>query len=161
MRRAGRELLSLALIDARNHTLHLLALYEQALGSSTLVVPRVEGVDPPVWLAGHIGWFSEWWIARNTQRAFGADCPVRPTRLASIEPQADAWWSPNANAYLCDAHAKSGARITLVYEPTETGRVETEGKRQVIGQDGLHTATGMHADAGQAEACVERRSQRG
>ena len=28
MRRAGRELLSLALIDARNHTLHLLALYD-------------------------------------------------------------------------------------------------------------------------------------
>src|SRR5437868_8335804 len=83
MRRAGRELLSLALIDARNHTLHLLSLYEQALGASTLVVPRVEGVDPPLWLAGHIGWFSEWWIARNTQRAFGADCPVRPTRPAA------------------------------------------------------------------------------
>ena len=31
MRRAGRELLSLALIDARNHTLHLLGLYEQAM----------------------------------------------------------------------------------------------------------------------------------
>jgi hypothetical protein len=40
-------------------------------------------------------------------------------------PQADAWWSPNANAYLCDEHARSGARITLVYEPTDTGRVET------------------------------------
>ena len=49
---------------------------------------------PPLWLAGHIGWFAEWWIARNTQRAFGVDCPVRPTRLASIEPQADRWWNP-------------------------------------------------------------------
>ncbi|MGJ7507839.1 SUMF1/EgtB/PvdO family nonheme iron enzyme [Variovorax sp. GT1P44] len=95
MRRAGRELLSLALIDARNHTLHLLALYEQALGSAVLAVPRVEGVDPPVWLAGHIGWFAEWWIARNTQRSFGAACPVRPTRLAAIEPYADAWWNPS------------------------------------------------------------------
>jgi iron(II)-dependent oxidoreductase len=94
MRRAGRELLSLALIDARNHTLHLLSLYEQALGSATLVVPRLEDVEPPVWLAGHIGWFAEWWIARNTQRAFGAECPVRPTRLAAIEPQADEWWNP-------------------------------------------------------------------
>ena len=36
MCRAGRELLSLALIDARNHTLHLLSLYEQALGSKTV-----------------------------------------------------------------------------------------------------------------------------
>ncbi|GAA4347998.1 ergothioneine biosynthesis protein EgtB [Variovorax defluvii] len=94
MRRAGRELLSLALIDARNHTLHLLSLYEQALGSAALAVPYQDGIDPPLWLAGHIGWFSEWWIARNTQRAFGPDCPVRPTRLAPIEPQADAWWNP-------------------------------------------------------------------
>ncbi len=87
-------MLSLALIDARNRTLHLLSLYEQALGNDSLAVPRQEGVEPPVWLAGHIGWFAEWWIARNTQRAFGADCPVRPTRLAAIEPQADFWWNP-------------------------------------------------------------------
>lgn len=40
-------------------------------------------------------------------------------------PQADAWWSPNTGAYVCDAHAKSGARITLTYEATETGKVET------------------------------------
>ena len=86
MCRAARDLLSLALIDARNHTLHLLGLYEEALGSEALAVPPVpedEGVVPPVWLAGHIGWFAEWWIGRNTQRAFGADCPVRPTRLAA------------------------------------------------------------------------------
>ncbi|WP_077003335.1 SUMF1/EgtB/PvdO family nonheme iron enzyme [Variovorax sp. KK3] len=94
MCRAGRELLSLALIDARNHTLHLLSLYEQALGTAALIVPRQDDIDPPLWLAGHIGWFAEWWIARNTQRAFGPDCPVRPTRLAAIEPQADAWWNP-------------------------------------------------------------------
>ena len=58
IRSAGRDLLSLALIDARNHTLHLLTLYEEALGSEALAVPPVpeeEGVVPPVWLAGHIG----------------------------------------------------------------------------------------------------------
>lgn len=98
MRRAGRELLSLALIDARNHTLHLLSLYEQALAAKGLTLQRVGAIDriddvvPPLWLAGHIGWFAEWWIGRNTQRAFGIDCPARPTRLASIEPQADEWW---------------------------------------------------------------------
>jgi ergothioneine biosynthesis protein EgtB len=96
MRRAGRDLLSLALIDARNHTLHLLSLYEKALGSSALPMPESvpEDIDPPVWLAGHIAWFAEWWIARNTQRAFGVECPVRPTRLAAIDPQADEWWNP-------------------------------------------------------------------
>jgi hypothetical protein len=40
-------------------------------------------------------------------------------------PQSDAWWSPNANVYVCNVHAKSGARITLLYEPTTTGKVET------------------------------------
>ena len=47
---------------------------------------------PPIWLAGHIGWFAEWWIARNTQRAFGIDCPLRPTRLAAIDPQGTRSW---------------------------------------------------------------------
>lgn len=95
MRRAGRELLSLALIDARNHTLHLLGLYEQAMEKAGLLqLPKGPDVVPPVWLAGHIGWFAEWWIARNTQRAFGVECPARPTRLAAIEPMADSWWSP-------------------------------------------------------------------
>jgi gamma-glutamyl hercynylcysteine S-oxide synthase len=97
MSRAGRDLLSLALIDARNHTLHLLSLFEQALGEG-LSTPRVPDVVPPLWLAGHIGWFAEWWIGRNTQRAFGAECPVRPTRLAAIEPGADGWWNPAQSA---------------------------------------------------------------
>ena len=98
MRHAGRELLSLALMDARNHTLHLLSLYEDALGSATLPVGRQADVLPPIWLAGHIGWFAEWWIARNTQRAFGIDCPLRPTRLAAIDPQADDSWNPQQGA---------------------------------------------------------------
>ena len=40
-------------------------------------------------------------------------------------PQADALWSPNANAYVCDIHARSGARITIIFEATETGKIET------------------------------------
>ncbi|BEP43967.1 hypothetical protein EJP67_16905 [Variovorax guangxiensis] len=92
MSKAGRDMLSLALIDARNHTLHLLSLFEQALGRDMRVEPMPD-VVPPVWLAGYIGWFAEWWIGRNTQRAFGDECPLRPTRLASIEPGADDWWS--------------------------------------------------------------------
>jgi hypothetical protein len=40
-------------------------------------------------------------------------------------PQADAWWSPNTNAFVCDKHARSGARITVIYEANETGRIET------------------------------------
>lgn len=104
MVRAGRELLSLALIDARNHTLHLLALCEEATRANAMVAaPAVAAT--PLWLAGHVGWFAEWWIARNTQRAFGRECPARPTRLAAIEPHADAWWSalPEPGAHRPDA----------------------------------------------------------
>jgi iron(II)-dependent oxidoreductase len=90
---AGRDALSLALIEARNRTLHTLSRFEDALGTGVLV-PQARDVVPPLWLAGHIAWFAEWWIGRNTQRAFGADCPVRPTRLAAIEPNADLWWDP-------------------------------------------------------------------
>ena len=112
---AGREPLSLALIDARNHTLHLLALLQEATGSARLVpagmadtadtaamaatavmstLSRDEITEPPLWLAGHIAWFSEWWIGRNTQRALGAQGPERPARVPALEPQADAWWNP-------------------------------------------------------------------
>eukprot|EP01034_Spumella_vulgaris_P012399 gene12399-15785_t len=94
MRGAGRELLSLALMDARNHTLYLLGQYEQALGATGFAVPQRDELVPPLWLAGHIGWFAEFWIGRNTQRGQGPHCPGEPARLASVEPHADRWWSP-------------------------------------------------------------------
>lgn len=94
MRRAGRDLLSLALMDARNHTLHLLACHEGAALASPGKLDLQPGMDPPLWLAGYVGWFAEHWIGRNTQRALGSACPAEPTRLASIEPRADAWWNP-------------------------------------------------------------------
>ncbi|RYF64754.1 MAG: hypothetical protein EOO29_41745, partial [Comamonadaceae bacterium] len=79
MRRAGADLLSLALMDARNHTLHLLGELAQALRSVELRLPEPlpASLPPPRWLAGHIGWFAEAWIARNTQRALGPACPQR------------------------------------------------------------------------------------
>ncbi len=92
MRHAGRDLLSLALMDARNHTLHLLTQFEavEAGGGGSGTAP--DGA-PALWLAGHAGWFAESWIGRNTQRAQGSACPAQPVRLASIEPQADRWWA--------------------------------------------------------------------
>ena len=119
MRSGGKELLSLALMDARNHTLHLFAQYQKSLEGVNYVVPQLAAVNPPLWELGHIGWFQEWWIGRNMQRALGGRCRPAHARLASIEPQADRWWDsshvahdtrwaldlPNANnirAYLLD-----------------------------------------------------------
>ena len=92
MRSGSKQLLSLALMDARNHTLHLFAQYQQALEAQNFAVPQLATVNPPLWELGHIGWFQEWWIARNMQRALGMRCEPHHTRLASIEPNADRWW---------------------------------------------------------------------
>ncbi|HSV84558.1 MAG TPA: SUMF1/EgtB/PvdO family nonheme iron enzyme [Ramlibacter sp.] len=93
MRRADRERLSLALMDARNYTLQALARYEQALGPGMAVALLPETV-PPLWLAGHAAWFAESWIARNPQRGLGPRCPAGAVRIGSVEPQADSWFDP-------------------------------------------------------------------
>src|SRR5687767_52999 len=88
MRRAGRELLSLAFIDARNRTLRWLS----AFAGANVAAARA-AFDPPLWLVGHVAWFQERAIARNVQRARGAR-GTRAATLASIEPRADAWFDP-------------------------------------------------------------------
>ena len=105
MRGAGRELLSLALMDARNHTLHLFSQYQQALEAVDFVVPQWPTVNPPLWELGHVGWFQEWWIGRNMQRSMGTGCEPAHTRLASIEPRADQWWD--------SAHVPHASRWSL------------------------------------------------
>ena len=94
MRGAAGELLSLALMDARNHTLHLFGQYQNALETVNFVVPQIATINPPLWELGHLGWFQEWWIGRNMQRALGTRCEPAHARLASIEPNADQWWDP-------------------------------------------------------------------
>lgn len=87
----GRERLSLALMDARNHTLQLLAYFQ---GEQAPQIPCAEETELPLWLAGHIGWFAEYWIGRNPHRGMGPQCPADTMRLASIDPHADALFNP-------------------------------------------------------------------
>lgn len=93
MRRAGREPLSLALMDVRNRVLQLLAVFESAREAG-LRIPCGEDLELPLWIAGHVGWFAEYWIGRNPQRALGSHCPADAARLASIEPAADECFNP-------------------------------------------------------------------
>lgn len=96
IRSAGKDVLSLALMDARNHSLHTLGQIQTSLPTLHLAsdAPHDAQWASPLWLLGHLGWFQEAWIGRNTQRNLGVHCPREPMRLASIEPQADHYWSP-------------------------------------------------------------------
>ena len=87
MRHADRELLSLALMHARNRTLAWLTVLEPQAAHTP------EGLMPAWWLAGRAGWFQERWIARNVLRTRGAAADATQAPLASIEPDADGWWA--------------------------------------------------------------------
>lgn len=76
IRHAGPDLLSLALIDARNALLALLA-HETS--------PRA------LRLAARAGHDQEYWIARHVQRQRGEACDPSAPRLAGIEPRSAAW----------------------------------------------------------------------
>jgi EgtB-related family protein len=74
---------------SRARTLALLAAYEAALGPG-LTVPYSPQMNPPLWEAGHIGWFQDWWIARNRQRTSGIACEPDHARPVGRLPGADA-----------------------------------------------------------------------
>ena len=102
LRSAGKELLSLALIEARNHTLRWAAALESADAGRALALqgelaPALAAeLDPPLWSFGHIAWFQERWIGRNVQRARGEAADPEQPRLISIVPDADRWYDPAA-----------------------------------------------------------------
>lgn len=93
MRSAGRDLLSLALIDARNHLLRWLAAFEPHAQALRGLPPQADA-DPPMWLVGRAAWFQEYWIGRNTQRQRGERADATAPRLPSLLEQADARFDP-------------------------------------------------------------------
>ncbi|NRF70680.1 SUMF1/EgtB/PvdO family nonheme iron enzyme [Aquincola sp. S2] len=92
MRQAGADLLSLALLDARNRTLQWLTLFDGVAAQTT---PPVE-FDPPAWLIGQAGRFQELWISRHLQRGRGEACDHPGVRLSTIDPVLDWWLDPAA-----------------------------------------------------------------
>ncbi|WP_279338465.1 selenoneine synthase SenA [Hydrogenophaga taeniospiralis] len=79
---AGKAALAQALVRARERTLRLFAAYQAALGPA-LRVPCTPELNLPLWELGHIGWFADWWIARNPQRGLGTQAdPLAPRAAA-------------------------------------------------------------------------------
>lgn len=73
--------------QSRAQTLRVMEAWAHALPD--LQVPRREELNPPLWEAGHVGWFQEWWLRRNPQRARGPqadpDCHRAPSRMGGAD----------------------------------------------------------------------------
>jgi len=90
-REAGRDDLSLMLMDARNRSLRWLSAFET---SGCLLGGAGHAAVPLRWI-GHAAWFQEYWTARHVQRMRGEEADESAPRLPSIQARADAWFSPD------------------------------------------------------------------
>jgi ergothioneine biosynthesis protein EgtB len=132
----GRTVLAQALQDARARSLALFDAYEAALGPD-LRVPCTPELNPPLWELGHIGWFADWWLARNPQRDRGvAAAPAaarHPARQAARGIDADALYNssevphdqrwqlplPDADAVRADLAASLADTLALLNDAPE------------------------------------------
>ncbi|WP_298828524.1 selenoneine synthase SenA [uncultured Piscinibacter sp.] len=126
MRHAAPAALAEALRASREDTLRTFADYRRALPD--LRVPQDAALNPPLWELGHIGWFQEYWIARNPQRALGPRADPDAARAAPLRKDADALynssrvahgrrWSlplPDAEATLADLERQFAGTIALL-----------------------------------------------
>lgn len=118
-RRADPEVLSLALMDARNRTLRWLSVFEH----SDAWAPGPGAPHPAApwrWL-GRAGWFQEYWVARHVQRHRGEAADPDAPRLPSVDPMADRWFGPEALASpgSVTGHTQSGPATP---DPSEVRR---------------------------------------
>ena len=123
-RQGGRAVLTTALQDSRARTLALQEAYVAALGEA-LVVPYSTQLNPPLWEAGHIGWFQDYWITRNRQRDLGSagdpDHARPPGRMANADvlynssdvEHASRWQLPLPDLAATRAYLAAGLDETL------------------------------------------------
>lgn len=103
IRTAGAAELARAMTDGRAQTLRLFSAMRGALGP-TLDIPYAEEVNPPLWELGHVGWFEEFWIARNTERLRGASARLEAPRAAPLLRGADALYDSSTVAHTSRWH---------------------------------------------------------
>ena len=96
-RHAGPDWLAASLRASREDTLHTFEACERALDN--LSVPHREALNPPLWELGHIGWFQEFWIARNPQREIGTRADPEAPRLPGIRAGADTLYDSSRVAH--------------------------------------------------------------
>jgi hypothetical protein len=75
-------------------------------------------------------------MLRIPDNADCANCGREPTHVLSLRMRrrdTGADWAPNLPVYFCEDCANGGAEITMLYEPTDTGKVNV----RVIGVDSV------------------------
>ena len=78
IRRAGPAELEAALTRGREHTAGLVRGLRASARAARLAHRPGPCLNLPLWELGHVGWFEEFWIARNSGRARGVACdPLR------------------------------------------------------------------------------------
>lgn len=88
-----------ALADTRARLRRQFDAYCHALGARGLAVPQTPELNPPLWELGHIGWFEDWWIARNPQRRHGSAADPRCARAVPHRANADALYNSSEVAH--------------------------------------------------------------
>src|SRR5689334_10953818 len=64
-----------------------------------MAVPYAPNLNPPRWELGHVGWFQDWWLARNPQRDRGVAADPDARRAPPRLPHADAWFDSSRIAH--------------------------------------------------------------
>jgi gamma-glutamyl hercynylcysteine S-oxide synthase len=90
-RTGTRQALARALTASRADTLATFEAYARALPD--FAVPLRAEFNPPLWELGHIGWFQEYWIARNPERSLGERANPDTARRAPRRAGADALYN--------------------------------------------------------------------
>lgn len=125
IREADAELLSLALFDARNHTLRWLGAFE---AQGALLASA--GGCTALALAARAGRYQELWIGRHVQRGRGERCDPSALRLPPADAAVDAWLAGRLQAPEPD-HLRAWLADTL---ETTLDLLSTAGR----GDDALH-----------------------
>ncbi|MEO8248842.1 MAG: selenoneine synthase SenA [Burkholderiales bacterium] len=90
MRHADPARIAVALTESRAELLAMWGGFERTLGAGGLRIGYDPVLNLPLWELGHIGWFEEWWIARNRDRARGIHYDAALARAPSLLPGSDA-----------------------------------------------------------------------
>lgn len=118
-RRGGPLALAEALVASRADTLASFAAVEQALPG--LAVPLRAEVNPPLWELGHIGWFQEFWVGRNPERARGPRArPDAPRLRAGADSLYDSSHVPHDSRWALTLPDAAATRDMLAAQLNET-----------------------------------------